>query len=169
MKKLIVATAALLVAVVANAASITWTATADSTVLPDSSAANGVVAYLFEGTLSATVLADVEAGTWNPDSSGYLYTKNAGTTGSISQTKIGSYENETISFSMLLFDAATYATSKNYKYAEVEDVVFTTANKTVAFATPLQATTWTAIAPEPTSGLLMLLGVAGLALRRRRA
>ena len=29
---------------------------------------------------------------------------------------------------------------------------------------------WTAVAaPEPTSGLLMLLGMAGLALRRRRA
>ena len=30
------------------------------------------------------------------------------------------------------------------------------------------ATSWTAV-PEPTSGLLMLLGVAGLALKRRRA
>lgn len=28
---------------------------------------------------------------------------------------------------------------------------------------------WTAVAPEPTSGLLLLIGVAGLALRRRRA
>ena len=30
-------------------------------------------------------------------------------------------------------------------------------------------TGWTAVAPEPTSGLLLLIGVAGLALRRRRA
>lgn len=28
---------------------------------------------------------------------------------------------------------------------------------------------WTQVAPEPTSGLLLLVGVAGLALRRRRA
>ena len=30
-------------------------------------------------------------------------------------------------------------------------------------------TGWTAVAPEPTSGMLLLLGVAGLALKRRRA
>ena len=41
----------------------------------------------------------------------------------------------------------------------------------IAFALGSQAsnTTWYTAAPEPTSGLLMLLGMAGLALRRRRA
>ena len=38
----------------------------------------------------------------------------------------------------------------------------------VGGGTSTTATSWTAV-PEPTSGLLMLLGMAGLALRRRRA
>ena len=38
----------------------------------------------------------------------------------------------------------------------------------VGGGTSTTATSWTAV-PEPTSGLLMLLGVAGLALKRRRA
>ena len=35
-------------------------------------------------------------------------------------------------------------------------------------AAAASSATWTAV-PEPTSGLLMLLGMAGLALRRKRA
>ena len=49
-----------------------------------------------------------------------------------------------------------------------------TGAKNLAFGSQATATqaagAWTATAvPEPTSGLLMLLGMAGLALRRRRA
>ena len=43
-----------------------------------------------------------------------------------------------------------------------------TDGKTFLFGNIAGATTF-AVAPEPTSGLLLLLGVAGLALRRRRA
>lgn len=42
--------------------------------------------------------------------------------------------------------------------------------KTYAIGTQATASgTWYTVAPEPTSGLLMLLGMAGLALRRKRA
>ena len=44
----------------------------------------------------------------------------------------------------------------------------TTYIQNMVFSNALTAADWSAV-PEPTSGLLMLLGVAGLALRRKRA
>lgn len=172
MKKLFVMASALFAAIVVNAATITWSATAAGTVLPGGATANNVVAYLFEGTLDKTALQTaLDAGTWAPTSeAGFLYTKNTTSTGLITQAKIGSYENETVSFSMVIFDTAAIGTEGMYKYAEVKNVEFTTANKTIAFATPLQAADWVAYGvPEPTSGLLLLLGMGALALRRKQA
>lgn len=170
MKKIIIMVSAVVIGAIAQAASVTWNATAASTILPDGSTANGVIAYLFEGSLDmATLDAAIKAGTWDATAeTGYLYTKNTSSAGAIMQTKIGTFENETVTFSMVIFDAATVADAGFYKYAEVRDVTFTTANKTAAFASSLQSATWQAV-PEPTSGLLMLVGVAGLALRRRRS
>ena len=42
-------------------------------------------------------------------------------------------------------------------------------NKAFALGSQSSNTTWYQTVPEPTSGLLMLVGLAGLALRRRRA
>ena len=170
MKKLMILLAAITLGVVANAASVTWMCTAVSTKLSDGTSANGVIAYLFEGTLSDTILESIAGGTWEASSSGYIASKNTTATGLISQSGIGSYENETVSFSMILLNSDSYSTATEFKYAEVNNVEFVTANKTAAFSAPLTSATWQAIAvPEPTSGLLMLVGLAGLALRRRRA
>lgn len=63
-------------------------------------------------------------------------------------------------------DKATYATVgsvASYTYADsAEDKALQVNMKTATQGT------WSAV-PEPTSGLLMLLGMAGLALRRKRA
>lgn len=59
----------------------------------------------------------------------------------------------------------------NYIITDEKTATWTssTGAKVLGFGSQASAT-WTAAAvPEPTSGLLMLLGVAGLALRRRRA
>lgn len=62
---------------------------------------------------------------------------------------------------------------KTFTSATKENVIAqTSASPTISFGSMATATqtasNWAAV-PEPTSGLLMLLGIAGLALRRRRA
>lgn len=168
MKKLIIAAVAVAFAAVSQAASVNWTATAASTTLSGGGVANGVAAYLFEGTLSEATIQSIADGTWT--GAGALAQVQTAANGSVMKTGVGSYANQTVDFSMILLNAADYASATEFKYAEVKDVVFVTANKPVAFATPLTSASWQAInVPEPTSGLMLLLGMAGLALRRRRA
>ena len=56
----------------------------------------------------------------------------------------------------------------NYAVVEKDDLNFNASKIVTASLTDISSAKWQSI-PEPTSGLLMLLGVAGLALRRRRA
>ena len=91
---------------------------------------------------------------------------------------------ETVSGYFVIFDAASYdKATYAYLSADVTGTVNTFGTATMdpnnigeGWDTYLDATTyhtsnWTAVnaVPEPTSGLLLLLGVAGLALKRKRA
>ena len=82
---------------------------------------------------------------------------------------------ETITGYFVLFDSADYNTATfAYVSATADATTGATAgqNASLSFGdvTATQvAGNWTAVAPEPTSGLLLLLGMAGLALRRKRA
>ena len=93
----------------------------------------------------------------------------------------GSYADQDVSAFAIILDTSVenMAKAKNYMVAKVngtgDEVItkhFTTAgNQPFSWGNQQSTTanTWTSIAPEPTSGLLLLIGVAGLALRRRRA
>ena len=130
----------------------------------------------------ATITALLDAGTATDAyafGSGTIGSTGTGMVGTSSSGKSLDAGNYTAFF--VLFDSATPKAGES-KYVVVsgtstlsKTIAATTANVTFASgsaaSTLSNASNWSSYGavPEPTSGLLMLLGMAGLALRRRRA
>ena len=184
MRKLILTVAVVAMATIASAASVTWkTSTtgklyeAGTTTLVASS-----TAYLFENSGTTALSALVEAFAAGTDITGLTSLATASVAnGVISGGAVAGYEtpgDSVNAYIAVLFDDMLYV-------SDAKDLVVPgTGNQAVQFAlkTSSQAAAldasagytgagWyqTAAVPEPTSGLLVLLGMAGLALRRRRA
>ena len=188
MKKLIIAVAAIAIGVVANAASYSWTTkgriydgAGDSTAY-----ASGETAYLmFTSIISQGDL--VEAFLDNAATAKSTVTGSAVTSAAINNearvSKTGiTYDTtsvETAYYVIFANDKMYVSGTKNADYDSlnhdtvnaIEFAAETTASKaTFADTTTTYAGAgWYQSVPEPTSGLLMLLGMAGLALRRKRA
>ena len=167
MKKVIIAVVSMAIAVVANASSFKWTAGniygSDATTKFTGTVA--IMAYTTD-VGSAVKVADayVVAGTLKSDAQGTA----TGFTYSWDDAVGGT----TYNFYMIIEDGGNQistATSNPTKI--VSAVAQATSTPTVAFgsmATVTQSSDNWGTVPEPTSALLMVLGVAGLALRRRR-
>ena len=191
MKKLMIAAAVAVLGIAANAAVYSWGCTEPEAQGPDGELLETGTAFLFLGTIGQTLNADGITYTLDFSAADYITSVTKmddngawGQTGFDATRTSAKIENtEGDAFSILLIDntnfdkdtinkyEGNYAlfTGESYegsdtatgtKYAGLfyeEDVVYQS-NWNVASAVP-----------EPTSGLLLLLGVAGLALRRRRA
>jgi len=171
MKKMMLMMAAAVLAVAANAATVTWTSIGLMAPNEDGtfSAANlnGGIAYLFYGAQdTAALVTAIEGETFT--GAGSLYTKASNSSGAITQAGIGNYSNQGVTLYMVVFSGATIAGSDFYMISTDYTQTFATQNKTYSFSTANGRLPgeWTPV-PEPTSFALVGLGVAALALRRR--
>ena len=191
MKKLMIALAAVAVAAVTQAASVDWSVGKNAWTLNNGNKpAEGYTVYLINGaTALETIAAAINSttGAFNDDQTWVFGSATtSGSAGKVSElttttdklTRGTSYD-----FSVLMIDATdatdirymVSATSSLTAYKLGDDEAASISFASDSFGTGAltynatsAANGWAAV-PEPTSGLLMLLGMAGLALRRRRA
>ena len=189
MKKLMLAAVAIAMAVVANAASIKWSTQFEVGDGTEAGLTSATVAYLIDSSvLSQSDLYNAVIGGSTLDAAvaGKNISSASMSDGTISTKTItldGSYTvGSALKTYMVLFDSdlnALYFSeeiSKNvaatgspaYGFESNSSIEAAMADMS-SFDTSAGGWVSTAAVPEPTSGLLMLLGMAGLALRRRRA
>lgn len=157
MKKLIIVMAVLCVATVANAAATSWKFTAGNM-------------YAADGTSKYTGAFELYAAGGDLTSPTVVYSADSVVNGAMANKTFDSETlkaGETYDFYYVLSDGGKKLTSSTISVGALE-----TGTATINWgnqATYTQnAGNWANV-PEPTSGILMLLGVAGLALRRKRA
>lgn len=179
MKKLMIMAVALGIAAIANAASVNWTA--NQIYKPGTTTAASMLLFCFDSsTFSyADAQAAVAAGKTDFLANALNPSGTASTaTGKLAANGIGTVENgSAMTGYMVILDAATVADAT--KMVLTSELTGTASGATgtagkMSFgslaALTSNASNWQTVAvPEPTSGLLMLLGIAGLALKRRRA
>ena len=191
MNKLLLSLVTVAVATVTQAASIDWSINKSAWSLNNGDrATDGYTVYLINGATALDTIAaaiDSATGSFTADQSWVF--GNGATSGSLGKVSTLTTTTDkltrgnTYDFSVLIIDATNtsdirYMVSASSsieadeatKSDEASSIKFASdsfgANALTYNATSA-ANGWAAV-PEPTSGLLMLLGMAGLALRRRR-
>lgn len=181
MKKIMIALAAVAMAAGLQAATVTWTLT--NVYAGDTLVDNTYSAYLF-----TTATASLDS--WASLKDAAAVKAQAADGYKLTWTAAGKYSNSTATDITVInagselglvggqsydFYAIVVSSDGAYYTTATKNVALSagTENATMSFGSQKTATqgktdAWTAV-PEPTSGLLLLLGMAGLALKRKRA
>ena len=180
MKKLIMFAAAFCVAAVTQAATVQWSATniGWSSAQDD---ASKYTAYLIDNGVGGYSDAAAAFAALQKDGSsaaGVIHSKSGlrdnTSTLAIAVTNDpltndpGYSAGDKITAWTIIVDSTDAATASNYMFSEKVNAGVNNSLKLAVAAGSQANNSWTA-APEPTSGLLMLVGLGALALRRRRA
>lgn len=178
MKKLLIAVVAIVVGVAVQAASVDWafTETANNSSSPLD--VSSYTAYLFTQSAWETFTALSETEQTAANFTGW--TDSAAITKSAQGTSRTKFSTGTVTstgnsgnYYIVLSNGEGFVASSMLAATSYTDPTMShdAASWTISVAaTPLSPASMTTFSvPEPTSGLLMLIGVAGLALRRRRA
>ena len=172
MKKLIIAMAIACVAVASQAAAVAWSITG-VTDSPETAKAAGWVAYFMDGSTYSTFSGTAADQIGAYCAANYTYTATSvSARGVVSAgATSGTYSSgDEVSAYIVIFDSSDATSAKYYAATDV-DTKTVPSSGNLSWSKAMSTTSgWqTTAVPEPTSGLLMLLGMAGLALRRRRA
>ena len=177
MKKLLIAAAIACVAAISQAATVNWTISgvkADGNTAP--TAGWAVMAfYTAKDAGFGAIESAIKAGT-----AGDLAFESKTLTVSFGAGKVAAHDanatgitdtSKNYDFYFVVFNDADATKATAYAMMSDPNKEYSSmAAKFTTSATFSASTPWVSTSvPEPTSGLLMLLGVAGLALRRRRA
>ena len=187
MKKLMIMAAVVCTAAFANAGAIAWNLL-NLTASPDtaSKASASYTAYLFVGTDFSAKTALLDAGKFDDFTAAAAKSANSTYVSASDMINVmgsayGDYKDTSVSAYVIILNSTAPSTATYYQVAKAgtgttgtvgEEVITqafgSTGNKTFGWGQQSANTAWTPV-PEPTSGLLLLLGMAGLALKRKRA